>query len=1513
MANIIDSFQLTFRDFETPNLPSSGQRKVWKADARALGGVIEQAVNLIANGVVIGSATLYATKAARDADYATGPVGRLALVYADPTPANNTISVKGASAWADAGMTLAASAVAQLADFSARITALEAIAGLFPYAVADAAGTFDALVLNPTPALTALKNGSYVYFRVNGPNTGAVTINVSGLGVKDLRGMTGGSLVASDLQAGRVYAARYTGTRWDLVAGSVGEYSLALANISQVRRITLDPSSTSDVLIGTTPGYTGTPTQQLQNGSLLILRPTLTSTTTTPSLQLSGDTVARPIRDASNVALKVGDLIADRDYLILPDGGRYRLLNPGSSMRAADVTAAIAAAVAALVGAATTSGDTLKKLEDRIASEGVTRGLNDAGLQTQITPLTSKLGGIEVGADVTDKENVAAAFAATNTKAAPADADYFTFIDTEASGILRRITWASLRQRFFDLFDTKTAIANAPAKSAPAAGDVLGLLDSANGNLLSKLSWANILTALGSVFQGKTTVLDATTASFTTAKDTKLSGIATGATANATDAALRDRSSHTGTQPVATISGLQTALDAKASTTVLTAEVSRATAAEAALASDVSTALSYVAPYVDLVADVPQRPGDARSLFTSALTGNPKTRATVTKGATADGGALGQALRVSGSDTDPTSGYLDVAPKKVFFIEDGRTYMVHYAFGRAQDPSDPEQNAVELRLQNLSSSFGSVSNVRLGTALAPTVAAGAQNVRFLIGKSGAVGTLAYTIPSTSRYISPHVRIFGNGQQTDVGSINLYDVTDQVAGGADLAVLVSRITAAEAATAAAQTAANEALLAKTRRLTLDSASTGNLIIGQTSGSAITAAEIRVNNAIMLYRPTLANTGAVLARINGDTSDRPVYDMNNNALRAGDFEAGKDYVIFGEGQRYRCLNPGAGTPRVADITAAAAKADIVQRTRFESFPADDPDSWTAQVTVDWRIATPVLPTTGYALGDTVAGKALLINGSLAAGPIAFQYLAPGRVYRYRVGMIRTIDDVGGDTFNRFVIRARSFDANQTGFATTNLTATLLQKAADGFQEYSVVVSRDPAKSSVTLPTGTVYMRGYPAGGQGVTTGQVGILYFAFDDITDSGFSSATPVTDPANLDFLTRDAGGAPRTLSTADLEAWIKQMAVGPDLYPHDIVKETIGSDEGRVIIPSAPEVYSVFIQNLSDDADAEIGMVDGDKSLAAMTDAKWKISRLGYVELESPKDFVPGAFSIISNKEGTRFSCHFTTTTPDNPIFTVGASQAAEEHLARYSGSMTTGQRTAVFNRFRTLWLLGIIQKARAAGATLLTARAPNLTDSLLDWARPANVASVFGSPSHVAWSNWAFDGTDDYIETNVGFSGGVTAGDHTGYVEIGPETHTSAQIAAGSQRLRLSVNHLSGTRMRVTDFSANMATSGNQYADIYYNPEHTPGGGGHVFASRNDAINTIATFKKTDFIVSSALDYTDAYTFKVGAGSSTGNVPVSFYPGPIYGAGITPFLTKTQRDGLVDADAAFVAALAGG
>jgi hypothetical protein len=97
-----------------------------------------------------------------------------------------------------------------------------------------------------------------------------------------------------------------------------------------------------------------------------------------------------------------------------------------------------------------------------------------------------------------------------------------------------------------------------------------------------------ILTALGKLQAqitghfgvGGSTHPDATTgvSGFMSSTDkTKLNGVATGATANSTDAALLSRANHTGTQLASTVSDFSTAVAATAAVTANTAKVSNAT------------------------------------------------------------------------------------------------------------------------------------------------------------------------------------------------------------------------------------------------------------------------------------------------------------------------------------------------------------------------------------------------------------------------------------------------------------------------------------------------------------------------------------------------------------------------------------------------------------------------------------------------------------------------------------------------------------------------------------------------------------------------------------------------------------------------------------------------------------------------------------------------------------------------------------------------------------------------
>lgn len=73
-------------------------------------------------------------------------------------------------------------------------------------------GTANAQTLTPSPAITAYTTGYEIAFIAGATNTGATTLNVSGLGVKTVKSQKGADLVAGDITTGRTYSAIYDGT-----------------------------------------------------------------------------------------------------------------------------------------------------------------------------------------------------------------------------------------------------------------------------------------------------------------------------------------------------------------------------------------------------------------------------------------------------------------------------------------------------------------------------------------------------------------------------------------------------------------------------------------------------------------------------------------------------------------------------------------------------------------------------------------------------------------------------------------------------------------------------------------------------------------------------------------------------------------------------------------------------------------------------------------------------------------------------------------------------------------------------------------------------------------------------------------------------------------------------------------------------------------------------------------------------------------------------------------------------
>lgn len=94
----------------------------------------------------------------------------------------------------------------------------EEIEGLWKNATVPAtisSGT-NALVGTASPVFTALADGNGVVFSPLGGNTGAVTLNLDGLGAKDIKTADGSALTSGLLVTGTLYHIRYNGTHWRL-------------------------------------------------------------------------------------------------------------------------------------------------------------------------------------------------------------------------------------------------------------------------------------------------------------------------------------------------------------------------------------------------------------------------------------------------------------------------------------------------------------------------------------------------------------------------------------------------------------------------------------------------------------------------------------------------------------------------------------------------------------------------------------------------------------------------------------------------------------------------------------------------------------------------------------------------------------------------------------------------------------------------------------------------------------------------------------------------------------------------------------------------------------------------------------------------------------------------------------------------------------------------------------------------------------------------------------------------
>jgi hypothetical protein len=99
---------------------------------------------------------------------------------------------------------------------------------------------------------------------------------------------------------------------------------------------------------------------------------------------------------------------------------------------------------------------------------------------------------IESAGNVVDDPDVAEAINAASAKTTPHDNDLVGLVDSEASNVLKKLTWANIKAAIWSALGT--LINGGTNKATPVGGDLIAIADSADSNNSKKVSLTNLKT-----------------------------------------------------------------------------------------------------------------------------------------------------------------------------------------------------------------------------------------------------------------------------------------------------------------------------------------------------------------------------------------------------------------------------------------------------------------------------------------------------------------------------------------------------------------------------------------------------------------------------------------------------------------------------------------------------------------------------------------------------------------------------------------------------------------------------------------------------------------------------------------------------------------------------------------------------------------------------------------------------------------------------------------------------------
>ena len=171
-----------------------------------------------------------------------------------------------------------------------------------PYAIATGNDSYAVSI----PGISSLVEGMSVKVKFTSANTGASTLNINGLGAKEIRKSNGNSLLAGNIKAGQICHLVYTGSVFQLL-GEGGEYGTAQPN-HVLEGITF---GTEDGLkVGTMPNRGGVNRTLTTQGGTYVIPEGYHDGTGTVKAQFA-NLIASNIRKGVNIGGIVGEYVSD--------------------------------------------------------------------------------------------------------------------------------------------------------------------------------------------------------------------------------------------------------------------------------------------------------------------------------------------------------------------------------------------------------------------------------------------------------------------------------------------------------------------------------------------------------------------------------------------------------------------------------------------------------------------------------------------------------------------------------------------------------------------------------------------------------------------------------------------------------------------------------------------------------------------------------------------------------------------------------------------------------------------------------------------------------------------------------------------------------------------------------------------------------------------------------------------------------------------------------------------------